>query len=79
MKRSTYGYWQRDHNTSAAGKKFSVGLQVSFVYACEAQVGIIETMLENSAVVKILQSPSKSLIDFTTVINYKQLSLTKEG
>ncbi|GCF94954.1 hypothetical protein NRIC_28450 [Enterococcus florum] len=57
-----------------ASEKFAVGSKVAFPYENSHHEGTIETMMNNSAVVKISQSPSKALIDYKTVISYKKLT-----
>ncbi|MGM0214340.1 hypothetical protein [Enterococcus sp. AZ109] len=77
MAGKTFGY--RPNVPSEIGEKFMVGSEVAFLYKEESQVGVIETMLNNSAVVRIVLSPTKTLHDFTTVIRYADMQDTKNN
>lgn len=68
---NTYGF--KSPTPSFLGERFSVGQEVYFEYQKETQQGIVQTKLNNSAVVKISKSESDDLIDFTTVISYSDL------
>ncbi|WP_312542585.1 hypothetical protein [Enterococcus sp.] len=68
---NTYGF--KAPQPSQSGGAFSIGQSIRFSFRGETHQGLIENMLENTAVIRIIESPSKAMINFKTVVRYTEL------
>ena len=68
---NTYGF--KAPQPSQSGGEFSIGQKIQFSFKEQLHIGLIENMLENTAVIRIIESPSKAMINFKTVIRYTEL------